>query len=144
MVSCGHGREVVTLASYPPLLVMELPDLYGVQAPRLASQMFGVIFSAILLAIAVIQVSLIPRREQRFWNLLRFLALISFFVGFTRGDTSPYLGPLRLDQVLDLLTLGVAIGIGVLLQSFPPVLDEPVRQRVRRFEVIGAMFEDAE
>ncbi|MCC6905264.1 MAG: prolipoprotein diacylglyceryl transferase, partial [Anaerolineae bacterium] len=29
MVSCGHGREVASLADYPALAVAELPDLYG-------------------------------------------------------------------------------------------------------------------
>nr|MBN1229589.1 prolipoprotein diacylglyceryl transferase [Anaerolineae bacterium] len=41
MSRCGYGREVATLADYPLVIASELPDIYGIVAPRLNSQLFA-------------------------------------------------------------------------------------------------------
>ncbi len=103
MVSCGHGAEVITLADYPPLIAAELPDLYGVVAPRLTSQGYGVALSILLLLSSLGLAGVLQPRGLRFWIVLGLLSLGTFGIGFTRGDEVPMVGILRLDQVLDLL-----------------------------------------
>ncbi len=114
MGSCGHGREVASLAQYPAPLVLELPDLYGVRAPRLASQLYGLAWSAVILALSLAQARREGRPGVRLWIALALLSAGAFAVGFTRGDSIPMLGALRLDQVLDLAMAAVALA-GLLL-----------------------------
>jgi phosphatidylglycerol:prolipoprotein diacylglycerol transferase len=101
MTSCGHGREVTSLAAYPPLIAQELPDLFGVMAPRLASQMFGLIWSLILLGVAALLARRITIEGVRLWPILALTAAGAFAIAFTRGDAITMIGPLRVDQVLD-------------------------------------------
>lgn len=108
MESCGHGREVASLADYPPLVAAELPDLYGIRAPRLISQGYGIILALIVLVIALGTAQRIPH-PGRFWLVLLLLGLGLFGIGFTRGDSVPMVGVLRLDQILDLLIVAMAI-----------------------------------
>lgn len=115
---CAHGREVSTLADYPPLVVAELPDLYGVAAPRLASQSFGIGLSLAVLALAWLLSRWISRPGVRFWLVLALLGLASFSAGFARGDAVPMLGALRLDQVLD-LTVAAAGLLGAAITAWP-------------------------
>jgi phosphatidylglycerol:prolipoprotein diacylglycerol transferase len=105
MTRCGHGREVRSLADYPAPLVAELPDLYGIVAPRFSSQLYGIVLGVALLAVVI----LLRRWPARLWAALALLGLGAFGIGFTRGDSVPMVGSLRLDQLLDLVI--VAIGI---------------------------------
>lgn len=102
MGSCAHGREVRSLADYPAPLVAELPDLYGVVAPRFTSQLYGALLGAVLFGVVV----LLRHTRVRLWIALVLLGLGTFGIGFTRGDAVPMVGVLRLDQILD---LGVAV-----------------------------------
>lgn len=122
--SCGHGREVISLTDYPPPIAAELPDLYGVVAPRLNSQLYSIALSLVLLGLAALLARLIKRRGVRFWPILTLLSLGLFGIGFTRGDTVPMVGFLRLDQILDLAVAGVG-ALGTIIAVWP-------RQRVRR------------
>jgi phosphatidylglycerol:prolipoprotein diacylglycerol transferase len=111
MTSCGHGREVTSLADFPPLIAQELPDLFGVMAPRLASQMFGLIWSLILLGAAALLARRLSVEGVRLWVILLLTAAGAFAIGFMRGDAIAVIGGLRVDQVLDvgmiiLATLG--------------------------------------
>lgn len=109
MVSCGHGTEVITLANYPPLIAAELPDLYGVVAPRLTSQGYGIAMSLILLVVSLVLAGILRQQGLRFWILLALLSLGAFGIGFTRGDEIWSVGILRLDQVLDLIIAMLAV-----------------------------------
>ncbi len=102
MGSCAHGREVASLAFYPPLVAAELPDLYGIIAPRFNSQLFGIALGLAVLVVVSQLGKLTQRPGVRFWIALTLLGLGAFGIGFTRGDTVPMIGLLRLDQVLDL------------------------------------------
>ena len=111
---CGHGREVDSLNAYPPLIVRELPDLYGVIAPRLASQFYGIALSISLLILSLWLAKASRRRGGRFWVILLLLATGTFLIGYTRGDAAPMIGRLRLDQVFDLVVAGVSVmGIAI-------------------------------
>jgi len=99
---CGYGREVDTLANHSPLLVAELPDIYGIAAPRYNTPLFGLLLAVIALLLA----GLFHRRRwlpgSRFWLLLALLAAGTFAIGFWRADPVPQWGGLRSDQWLDL------------------------------------------
>lgn len=126
MVSCGHGTEVITLADYPPLIAAELPDLYGVVAPRLVSQGYGIAWSVIVLALSLIFAGVFRQKGLRFWLVLALLSLGIFLIGFTRGDAVRSVGPLRLDQVLDIIMMLIGlVGFFVSWQGSPASKEQP-------------------
>jgi phosphatidylglycerol:prolipoprotein diacylglycerol transferase len=97
---CAHGRAVPPPQRwYTP----DWPDLYGVYAFRLPSQLLGLALALLLLALA--------RPLSRHPGL--FLALYGagdFLIGFTRGDLQLAWGPLLVAQWVDLglIALGVS------------------------------------
>ncbi len=99
--ACGYGAEVDTLARYPAWAAAELPDVYGLPAPRWNTQLFGMALGAALLPLA----ALLARRGwfsgRRFWLLLALLSAGMFVIGFARADYTPALAGLRADQWLD-------------------------------------------
>jgi phosphatidylglycerol:prolipoprotein diacylglycerol transferase len=113
------------LAYTHPPIALELPDLYGVVAPRLASQLYGVAFSLLLIGVAGLLAWRIAHPGVRFWLVLALLALGTFGIGFTRGDSVPMVGALRLDQVLDLLTAAGALATATLAAR--PIQPEPIQ-----------------
>jgi phosphatidylglycerol:prolipoprotein diacylglycerol transferase len=116
MASCAYGAEVRSLADYPTPIVMEWPDLYGIVAPRFASQYFGVALSAVLVLPAWRMGTWVRRVGVRLWAVLILLALSTFGIGYTRGDLVPITYGLRLDQLLDLgMAVLSLIGLAVML-----------------------------
>lgn len=107
--SCAYGAEVRTLADYPAPVVAELPDLYGLVAPRFTTQLYGMAAGVVLVLLAWLSSLLIRRAGVRLWIVLLLLAGAAFGVGYTRGDIVPMAYDLRLDQVLDLATAGLAL-----------------------------------
>ena len=91
-----------------------LPDMFGVQAPRFATQVVGLAYASVLF----VGFWLLRKR----WPypgaaLLMFVLLYfagMFFLEFTRGDEVVFLGPWRLTQVVDIiLVLAAAVGLMV-------------------------------
>lgn len=116
LAGCNYGREVFDPASPWRRLSAELPDIYGVVAPRLVSQAFAAGW-----ALAVLALLLLLRRARlpgggRFLLAVGLFSLGLFAVGFTRGDASPPVGAWRLDQVVD---LGIAVAALVGLIAMP-------------------------
>ena len=107
--NCAFGAEVDTLANYPPLLVAERPDVYGIPAPRYNTQLFGLILSALALGLAALLLwrGWLPLR--RFWWVLALLSLGMFGIGFFRADFAIMVRGLRADQWLDLAVLALAL-----------------------------------
>jgi len=102
-----------------------LPDIYGVEAYRFATQAVGLAFALVLF------VGFWPLRGRWPFAGASFLTyvLIYFaghlFLEFTRGDEALYLGTLRLSQVLDVVFV-FAAGAGLLaLWWSGPVVPEP-------------------
>lgn len=91
-----------------------LPDLYGVEASRFATQAVGLGYSLLLF----LGVWLMRRRwpfAGAFFLLYTFLYFAGqFFLEFTRGDEAIYVGPWRLAQVLNLV-LALAAGVALLV-----------------------------
>lgn len=89
-----------------------LPDLFGVAAPRFATQAVGLGFSLLLLAGIWLLRGHWPFPGAAFlmYGLLYFAG--QFFLEFTRGDEAIYVGSWRLAQVIDLaLVLAAAVGL---------------------------------
>lgn len=99
---CGYGYEVATLADYPSLIAAELPDTYGVFAPRLNTPVFGMAWAVLVLLVAWRA----QNRGGRFWLLLALVSLGMFLIGFARANNTLIILGLRVDQVLDLIVFG--------------------------------------
>lgn len=118
MVGCNYGREVFDPASPWRRLAAELPDIYGVVAPRLVSQAIvaGWALAVLVLLLLLRQVRL--PGGGRFLLALGLFSLGLFVIGFTRGDASPPVGPWRLDQAIDLSIAVAALGRLVVASLF--------------------------
>ena len=91
-----------------------LPDIYGIEAPRFATQGGGLVFS-----LGLFTVFWLLRRRWPFPGaaFLMFVLLYftgSFFLEFSRGDEAFYVGPWRLAQLVD-VALALAAAGGLLL-----------------------------
>lgn len=102
-----------------------LPDLFGVEAPRFATQVVGLGYSLVLF----IGLWLLrrhwpfPGASFMMFVLLYFSGM--FFLEFARGDEAVYLDPWRLTQWLDLaLALAAAVALMVLWWQSPAQAEE--------------------
>jgi phosphatidylglycerol:prolipoprotein diacylglycerol transferase len=92
-----------------------LPDLYGVEASRFATQAVGFAFSSVLFLGIWLLRGHWPFSGASFLMYVLLTFAGQFFLEFTRGDEAIYLGPWRLAQVLNLaLVLAAAVGLLVL------------------------------
>jgi len=122
--ACGYGQEVDSLADYPRFVAAELPDMYGIVAPRLNTQVFGIVAGLILTGVAVVLARRIHRSGTHFWIILALLAATLFALGALRGDPIPMVGVFRLDQLLDLGVTAVALA-GLYFSLRQPARAEP-------------------
>lgn len=103
------------------------PDLFGVEAPRFATQAAGFGYALLLFVGVWLLRGRWPFRGAAFlmYNLLYFAG--QFLLEFTRGDEAIYFGPWRLAQALDLaLALAAAAGLMILWwQARSEVEEEP-------------------
>lgn len=102
---CAFGREVDTLANYPPLLVAELPDIYAIEAPRYNTPLAGMTLALAALLLAALCFRRAWLAGRRFWLTLLLLAAGMFLIGFLRADSVPRWAGLRADQWLDLAVM---------------------------------------
>lgn len=99
-VGCAAGVEVDTLARYPALIVAELPDRYGIVAPRWNTPLMGMFGSLIVLSFGLIAVR--RRWEARgFWLALALMALIMLIIGAFRPITAA-------ERMLDAAVIGAS------------------------------------
>lgn len=101
-VGCGYGIEVDTLARYSPVLVHEARDIFGIVAPRFATQAWGIV-----LAFVVVLVLYAPRGKtptlRRVFIGVAVLSGGMFVIGLLRADSVVYWSGVRADQGLDLI-----------------------------------------
>lgn len=102
---CGYGYEVATLADWPGWLVAELPDVFGLYAPRLDVQAFGIRFGALLVALALFLTGLNWLRGLRLWLIFALSSLGLALLGFVRSDPAQMLVDHRADQVFNVVWL---------------------------------------
>ncbi len=105
-------------------ICLDLPDIYGISAPRFPTQVMGIALSLIIFAILWLQRGHWPFRGFSFsvYILLGFGG--QFLLDFTRGDEAFYVGPWRVSQFVDLGLVACAAGL----------LGYRWRKRGRRFE----------
>ena len=119
---CACGLETYPGQGMPWSLSLELPDLYGIRAPRVAVQLLGAGWSAVVLAAVVF-----AGRRTRLEGLLfpLWLALYSagsYGLGFLRADETLLVAGWRADQVADLALVvigAVALVVGTLRKKQP-------------------------
>lgn len=113
MAGCAYGMEAYPEQGLLWPLSLDLPDLYGIREPRVAVQLLGASWSAIILAV----ITLIQRRARRegliFPVWLALYSIGAFGLGFLRADEVPLVGGWRADQVADLAL--TASGVTALL-----------------------------
>jgi len=118
---CAYGLETCPGQGLLWMLSLELPDLYGIQAPRVAVQLLGASWSAVVLAAVII-----AGRRARFEGLafplwLTLYAVGSFWLGFVRADETLLVAGWRAGQVADLaLALIGAVVLLLALLRMPP------------------------
>ncbi len=107
--NCAFGAELNSLVDAPALLVAELPDVYGIPAPRYRTQFFGILLALLGLALLALLIYRGWLAGGRFWLLLALLSAGMFAIGFLRGDFAYDLAGLRVDQWLDLMVLLISL-----------------------------------
>ena len=113
---CAYGFEAAP-GQLPAWLTSFAPDLFGLVAPRFATQAIGI--AASLAALAAVAGT--AGQRNRRWPAgayglyaLSLAALIMFALSFTRGDPAPRVSGYRLDLVGSALVLLAATGLWVL------------------------------
>ena len=128
---------------------MVLPDIYGVEASRFATQIAGMIQSTALLVIFWFVRNRWPFAGAAFlmYTLLYFGG--QFFLEYMRGDEALYISGWRLTQLLDLV-IALAAAAGLLVLWWRAQRDgegleyeEPVDEGVDEDEETGSADEDA-
>ncbi len=104
---CAYGLEGAGF------LTCNLPDIYGISALRFATQVVGSVWSLLIFALLL----LVGRKTLK-PGLVFFVYLLlyfggGFFLEFSRGDETLYLGSWRVGQVIDLIV--VVIGFSFAL-----------------------------
>jgi prolipoprotein diacylglyceryltransferase len=102
---CGYGGEVRTLADYPPHVTAELPNIYGILAPRWNTPLYGVLWASGLIALLIFA----RKSAGRFWLALALTALGMHLIGYARADAVPYMAVLRADQGLDIIIFAFSL-----------------------------------
>lgn len=111
----AYGYEVWTLADWPGWLAEELPDIYGIVAPRLEVQLAGALFSGILFGLALLLTWRNWLPGLRLWIVLALAGLGFALLGFFRADPSRFFFERRADQIFDLLVLLLSTLTGCLI-----------------------------
>ena len=112
---CGYGYEVRTLADWPGWLVEELPDVYGLIAPRLDVQLGGALWGLVLLVLAAVLTWRGWLPGLRLWLILAWSGVGFALLGFFRADPAQTIAGRRVDQLLDLLVLLLSTLAGCLI-----------------------------
>lgn len=100
-------------------LAMELPDIYGLVAPRFPLAHSAIVLFASLFVGLLFLAMRRPRAGTLFWTYVLVAASANFVLGFWRGDETMYLGALRFDQIVDaaLGALALALFVGWKVKS---------------------------
>jgi phosphatidylglycerol:prolipoprotein diacylglycerol transferase len=108
--SCAYGAEVENLADWPSFLVWEARGDLGMIAPRFQTQLMGMLSSVLVLAWVMFGLWRGWKFPFRLAGVLCLLSAFALIIGGLRGDFSPMLGGVRVDQWFDLLMITIAVG----------------------------------
>jgi phosphatidylglycerol:prolipoprotein diacylglycerol transferase len=108
MGACAYGRIGEGFGH------MILPDLFGIEAPRFATQAAGLAYALVLFVGFWLLRSYWPFHGAAFLMYLLLYSCGMFILAFTRGDETAYLGSWRLGQWIDLL-LAIVSAVSLLI-----------------------------
>jgi len=116
---CAYGLETYPGQGLPWALSLELPDVYGIWAPRVVVQLLGAGWSVVTLVIL-----LVVSRRPEFQGLGFPLWLVvygagSFVLGFARADEVAMVAGWRADQVVDLGLVVIGAVVSAAMESRP-------------------------
>lgn len=117
---CAYGLETYPGQGLLRTLSLDLPDLYGIQAPRVAVQLLGAGWSAVALAAVVIAGRRTRLEGLAFSLWLALYSVGSFGLGFLRANEAALVAGWRASQVADLVlavTGAAALLVGVFRRS---------------------------
>lgn len=104
----ARGAQYGVVSDSP--LALELPDVYGLFAPRFPLQHFEIgLFVSLFVALIVLAMRK-PRAGILFLVYVLVAATANFALGFQRGDETITIGALRVDQIVDLILGAGALG----------------------------------
>lgn len=98
---CAYGIAIERMSDYPPFLTWAENDIFRLISPRFATQALGMMWSVILLVIALFLNWRSWLEKRRLWLILFLLSMGTFAIGFLRGDYSFFVYNLRVTQWLD-------------------------------------------
>jgi phosphatidylglycerol:prolipoprotein diacylglycerol transferase len=90
-------------------LAIELPDLYGLIAPRFPLQHVEILLYAAVFLVLVALAAQNRSPGTLFFVYLVAVSLSNAALGFQRGDETAYWGVLRIDQIVDAAVAAVAL-----------------------------------
>ncbi len=93
-------------------IAVDLPDVYGLVQPRFPVQSVESVFFALLFIGLLYVAAQRPRSGVLFVVYLGLASAANFLLGFQRGDDTAFVGPLRIDQVVDVVFIVGAVGLG--------------------------------
>lgn len=114
---CAYGAEVVNLADYAPPLVWEQPDIYGLVAPRFATQALGAWLAVGVLALAVVLTVRGGLAGRRLGLLVMLFSAGMLVIDGLRGDIMPPSGGLSALQWLDILGMSFGAVLFIMTRS---------------------------
>jgi len=98
----AYGQETFATQKLLWKFSLELPDIYGTEAPRVAVQWLGVAWGVIVLATVTAIVFSRQWRRSTFPSWLALQGLGSAALSLVRADEVPMLGNWRVDTIVDL------------------------------------------
>jgi phosphatidylglycerol:prolipoprotein diacylglycerol transferase len=116
MVGCAWGIEAYPGQGLLWALSLDLPDLYGIREPRVAVQLLGAGWSAVLLGVTLVLERRLRRNGATFGLWLTLHSLGALGLGFLRGDEVVSVAGWRVDQWAN-LGLGVVGGVLLLART---------------------------
>jgi prolipoprotein diacylglyceryltransferase len=119
IVGCAYGVEVETLAYYPAWAVTEGRDIYGLLAPRYDTHTYGQVAALLLIIVVGGWWARRGASPALTWGGLAALAGATAAIGAFRGDPSPTVIGLRVDQMLDIAVALVAAAMFVRSRRLP-------------------------
>jgi len=109
MAGCAWGMETYPGDGVLWALSMDLPDLYGTTEPRVAVQLLGAAWSALILSITLGCSKPVKGAGSIFAIWLTLHGAGAFGLGLVRADPMPSVGSLRVDQLANLAVTGVGV-----------------------------------
>ena len=90
-------------------IAIDLPDIYGLYAPRFPLQHAEIILFVGLFIVLLLAATRHPRAGTLFAAYLLFASTANFLLGFHRGDEAAFVGGLRIDQWSDVALVASAL-----------------------------------